>query len=354
MTSRSVRKKRRQFRLILLPSLLIAASILVIVASGYWSRSSRDEKYALPDDRSPLSMLKFLRKLDGAFERPSLLSESNLSAINDSVRKATEVLERESTGLSQAELREAQYYRLHFGYLAILTTEQCKDDGEWKDLLRRTERFLTEATQASKKESEVAVYAMKAYDTYQRCSEGIELARLIEDKFKSLPDGDGKSQTLEAISGIRNRLHLLGTELDLATNTLEGNPLQLRQFRGKVVLLDFYVTTCTPCLADFPALKRIHNSYHAKGFEILSVCLDAPAAKMESFVKKHQLPWVHVCHDPVEGNEELQRLFSINYFPTTMLIDQSGKLIKFGVRPLAPPGYQDRDLEEILKKLLQD
>ena len=127
---------------------------------------------------------------------------------------------------------------------------------------------------------------------------------------------------------------MLGSELDLKTNRLDGSPISTRDLREKVVLVEFWSTTCGPCIADFSSLKRIYGIYHDKGFEVLAVCLNASSARIESATKEHELPWIQVCHHPIDGNDEWAAPFAINAVPTTMLGDQSGKVIAFGVRPL--------------------
>lgn len=338
----------------LLPLLLITSSLAAIVACGYWSRFSRENKYAMPSDRGARSMLAFLRKLDGDFEpQRSFLRESNLPAIHEAVQKASAELDQDNAGLSRAELREAQFYRLRFGYLAMLLRgNRSADQGEWEDLLDKTRLFVSEATQVSAKESQVAMYAMKALEIEGRTTEAIELAKRIESKFSSLPDGPSKTDALNGIAGIYSRLKLLGAELELETKTLQGQSFEIASLRGKVVFVDFYTTTCGHCIADLPALKRIYRMYHGKGFEILSICLHEKPSKMESFVRDYQLPWIHICHHLVDGNDALAEKFSISSVPTTMLIDQSGRVIQLGVRPLSPPNAIDRDLEENLKRLL--
>ncbi len=351
MNSQSARKFRRKLVATLLPTLIIAVGLLSIVAISYWSKAKQSDKYALPPDRSAKSMLAFLRSLDAEYDpHTSMISESNLPAVSEAVRRASEALDQNNSDLSPTELREADYYRLHFGYLNLLAGSGSQDAEEWKVLLAKAQRYVTEATQVSSKESTIASYALASLDALGRTDEGIELANLIEHKFADLPAGQNKTNTLTVVTSLRNRWLMLGTELDLTTVTLDRQPISLRDLRGKVVLIEFWSTTCGPCLADFPALKRIYSSYHDQGFEVLAVCLHASAAKIETFTKEQQLPWIHVCHDHIEGNDEWASQFGIYAVPTTMLIDQTGKVLKFGVRPLH--SSRERDLEENLKRLL--
>ena len=350
MNSKTARKFRRKLVTILLPTLAIAVGLLSIVAVSYWSKAKQSDKFALPADRCAKSVLAFLRRLDGEFDpRATWLSESNLLAINDAVREATEILDQNNSELSPVELREADYYRLYFGFQALFAEGIAEDSSEWDRLQSKTRRYVTEATQVSTREFLIATYALAGLEGSQRTDEAIELANLIEERFASLPDSQQQQTTLDLVASVRDRLQMLGTEIDLTTFALDGQAISLRDLRGKVVLVEFWSTTCGPCIADFPALKRIYSTYHDRGFEIFAICLHASAAKIETFTTEHELPWLQVCHDRIEGNDEWAKQFGIQAVPTTMLIDQTGKVLAFGIRPLH--SHKERDLEVNLKRL---
>lgn len=350
MTTKASRRAWRKLGGSLLPMLFVSMGILWILVDSYRSRSNQTEKYTLPSDHSAASMLDFLRQLDGEYDpRATMFKSSNLPAINVAVRSATGILEKDRSSLSLEELREADYYRLYYGLLAIVSGDR-ENDSELDDLVARTKSFISGSKEVSTRERDVAAYALLALDVSGRASEAVQTADFIEAKFSSLPDSPHKSTALAGISGIRNRMQMLGSTLDWSTRMLGGTPLSTRDLRGKVVLVEFWSTTCGPCIADFPALKRIYSTYHDQHFEVLAICLHASASRIESFTKAHELPWIQVCHDPIDGNDDWATQFGINAVPTTMLVDQSGQVVAFGVRPL----HHDKklDLEANLKRLL--
>ena len=74
--------------------------------------------------------------------------------------------------------------------------------------------------------------------------------------------------------------------------TLDGKLLSLDGFKGKFVLLDFWATWCTPCVAELPNLKAVHEAYrNDHQFAIVSLSLDETADVLARFVKDHKLPW---------------------------------------------------------------
>ena len=352
MTTRASRKQRRRARAWLIPTLIVLIGVSSIVLANFWSRSNQISKYALPADRSAKSMLAFLRRLDGEYDPTvTLTKQSNLPAINAAVREATQAIDADRSRLSPKEAQEANYYRLFYGYRSIMLGDRENDD-ELDDLLVRTRRYVDQLTRVSSKDANVAGASLVVLDLSGRTKDALQIADLIEEKFSRLPDGLHKSSVLSSLVGFRNRLQMLHTQLDWQSRSLDGSALDMSELRGKVVFVEFWSTTCGPCIADFPALKRIYSTYHDEGFEVIGVCLYASAAKIKSVTQKHQLPWLQVCHDEVDGNDQWAEQFGINAVPSTFLVDQSGRIVAFGVRPLH--GNKHRDLESRLQQMLNE
>ena len=72
---------------------------------------------------------------------------------------------------------------------------------------------------------------------------------------------------------------------------LEGKPISLADYRGKVVLLDFWATWCLPCIAAIPDIKAIYEKYHNKDFEIIGISHDLDETALRKFVEENPLPW---------------------------------------------------------------
>src|SRR5690606_2851109 len=68
-----------------------------------------------------------------------------------------------------------------------------------------------------------------------------------------------------------------------------GNEMELSDFRGKYILLDFWASWCKPCLEDFPHLKNLYSQYHEKGFEIIQISQDKDLDKWKSAIDKQQI-----------------------------------------------------------------
>ena len=125
--------------------------------------------------------------------------------------------------------------------------------------------------------------------------------------------------------------YAVGKPLELSFTAVDGSKVDLKDFAGKVVLIDFWATWCGPCVAEVPSLKKVYETYHPKGFEILGISLDDKKSDLLAFTKKHEMPWPQYF-DGKHWNNEISFRFGINSVPTTWLIDKKGVLRYTDVR----------------------
>ena len=116
---------------------------------------------------------------------------------------------------------------------------------------------------------------------------------------------------------------------DFTTKTMSGKQIQLhKDFKGKLVLLDFWATWCPPCIGEIPHLREANKKYGEKGLVIVGITLDGSkniaTEKVSAFTKKKEMPWAQVYDDA----REIAMTYQIQFIPTPFLIDgDSGKII---------------------------
>ncbi len=122
-----------------------------------------------------------------------------------------------------------------------------------------------------------------------------------------------------------------GEAPDFTMNDTEGNPVKLSDFRGKVMLIDFWASWCGPCRRENPHVVELYNHFHNKGFDVLGVSLDKSKEPWLKAIKDDGLVWNHVSDLKYWSNEAAQ-LYGVTSIPHTVLVDKDGKIIARNLR----------------------
>ncbi len=105
--------------------------------------------------------------------------------------------------------------------------------------------------------------------------------------------------------------------------TVDGKMINFpEEYKGKVVLLDFWATWCAPCRAELPKVVAAYNQYHDKGFEVLSVSLDRPkqGPALLQFVKSSGMTWPQI-YDGQYWKAAVAVQYGVHALPCPVLVD---------------------------------
>ena len=117
---------------------------------------------------------------------------------------------------------------------------------------------------------------------------------------------------------------------DFSLLDLHGKKVGLKQFRGKIILLNFWATWCSPCKEEMPFLEFLHQQFKEKDFVVVTVSVDFEEAKLvREFVNKQRYIFP-VLLDP---KCEVLDLFEVKGIPTTFIIDKKGKMLGRAIGP---------------------
>ena len=118
---------------------------------------------------------------------------------------------------------------------------------------------------------------------------------------------------------------------------LDGKTVKFSDFRGKVVILDFWATWCMPCRIEIPHFVELQKQYGDRGLAIIGVSLDEQGPDVvKKFVKQFQMTYPVVI-----GNEKIVEAYGgIEGIPTTFVIGRKGRIVR------AYMGYNDKPVFE--------
>ena len=116
--------------------------------------------------------------------------------------------------------------------------------------------------------------------------------------------------------------------LDFQVTDLWGESLSLSQYRGQVVLLDFWATWCSPCIAEMPNVKRTYAKYKNQKFEIIGISSDQSTAPLEAYIADKGLTWRQYW----DNNDRIGNMYNVRSIPSTFLIDGAGIIRQVNLR----------------------
>jgi len=120
---------------------------------------------------------------------------------------------------------------------------------------------------------------------------------------------------------------------EFALESLDGEVVSLASLRGRVVILDFWASWCSPCRKTFPVLHFLEEEYADRGVSLLVVSMDRSAEAARDYLTEHAFPTNNVLWGSLAAARDVKAEFGVIGIPHTFVIDRDG-VIRFSGHPL--------------------
>jgi len=134
---------------------------------------------------------------------------------------------------------------------------------------------------------------------------------------------------------------------DFALKSSTGENLRLSEYRGNVVMINFWATWCGPCRQEMPLLDELYTRYERVGFSLLGVNIDDDSRRAMQMIEDLGVSF------PVlfDARKEVSKLYEVEAMPVTVLVDREGNVryVHHGYKP----GYEDKYLDQV-RSLLRE
>ena len=176
----------------------------------------------------------------------------------------------------------------------------------------------------------------------------VELTDRLQSIVADTLKGPAAASVLEGLR-VNDKLNALpGRPLALSATLVDGKPFTTADWKGKVVVVDFWATWCTPCVAEIPRLQKLYEENHAKGLEIVGISNDYEVDKLTKFVESKKVPWPQIFDTKAAEAQQphpLTREYGIIAIPALFVIDKNGVCRSINARD---------ELETLIPKLLAE
>jgi len=215
-----------------------------------------------------------------------------------------------------------------------------KTEADLADDLKQFDVLLAKENGAKTDESAEIVYskAQLYLEILDNLDQGMAVIRQIKTDYPDTKVGKQADRILQSLEQqatakkIQDGLAPGTVFPDFAEKDLNGQPLSVGKFKGKVVVVDFWATWCGPCRAELPNLIEIYKKHHAEGLEVIGISLDSDREKLDSFLKKQDgMDWPEYF-DGEGWSSKLATKYGVEFIPFSVLIGPDGKIIAKNLR----------------------
>lgn len=208
------------------------------------------------------------------------------------------------------------------------TINQTIKDSISKEIDKFLTQYKNEKTQLYLKyiDNDVAFYKFASEITdYSSVLSKSDLQKVYNElpyKFKS----DKKAEFIKEYISLPETPKVGEKVVDCSQLTPEGKTESIINNLGKFTIIEFWASSCGPCRADHPALRKVYNLYHDKGLNIISISADDDSDDWKNAIKKDSLIWTNIS-DLRGWNNKAFMIYGIKAIPQMLLLDENGIIV---------------------------
>ncbi len=105
--------------------------------------------------------------------------------------------------------------------------------------------------------------------------------------------------------------------------------VELKEFKGKKLLINFWATWCTSCIEEIPILHKLKESKNAKNYNFIAISAGDSRKKIKKFIKRHKFNYKIL----MDKDNSLSKSWGVEALPVTIILDEEQKVIYEGIRP---------------------
>lgn len=230
------------------------------------------------------------------------------------------------------------------GFLHWGCTRTVQQNGTPEEMKKYIDEFLT-LLQRNPDYAEMVPELIYPISEFANDKKDPQILKAVLGDFIAGTKNSDKPELKEVAVGLEGMLRfadLKGKPFEMIGSLADGGEFDSASLKGKIVLVNFWATWATPCLAQYPDLLALYIQYKDKGFEIVGYSVDEDVAKLNDYLTTKKVLWPNLS-ETVSREKKLPLLtefYGITGVPTMILIDRNGRVLE-----------NDMELEQLKVKL---
>ena len=135
------------------------------------------------------------------------------------------------------------------------------------------------------------------------------------------------------------------SRVEVILQNLNGADVNISDFRGKIVFLNFWATWCPTCVVEMPSMEKLHRKLKDKDFAVVTISIQDSAAAVKRFFKQNKLTYTAL----LDSTGKTVPGFAIRAIPTTLILDKTGRIIG---RVIGPREWDSRESIAMFERLV--